>query len=123
MKKIFYWSPCLTKVGTYKSTINSALSLSKYSNKQFSIKVINVCGEWNEEKDILKNHNIGLINLGFNYFNYLPKNGFILSRFSYLVIIFLSIFPFLRMMKKRKSRLFNYPSYNNLTLDAELFFF
>ena len=50
MKKVFYWSPCLTKVGTYKATINSALSLSKYSGSDFSINIINSCGEWNSEK-------------------------------------------------------------------------
>ena len=54
MKKVFYWSPCLTKVGTYKATINSALSLSKYSGSDFSINIINSCGEWNSEKVFLK---------------------------------------------------------------------
>ena len=49
MKRIYYWSPCLNKVGTYKSTINSAISLAKYS-KKYEIKIINSCGEWNDEK-------------------------------------------------------------------------
>ena len=54
-EKIYFWSPCLSKnVGTYKSTINSAISLSKYSKGNYSVKVINVCGEWDDEKELLK---------------------------------------------------------------------
>ena len=51
MKEVYYWSPCLTEVGTYKSTINSAISLAKYSNKQYSVKIINTCGEWDSQKE------------------------------------------------------------------------
>ena len=34
MKTVFYWSPCLSKVGTVKSTLNSALALSKYTKEE-----------------------------------------------------------------------------------------
>ena len=44
-KTVFYWSPCLSKVGTFKSTINSALSASKYSKGKLSIKIINLLKE------------------------------------------------------------------------------
>ena len=30
-KTIYYWSPCLAKIATIKATINSAISLAKYS--------------------------------------------------------------------------------------------
>ena len=43
MKVIYYWSPCLTPVGTVKSTINSAVALSKY-NKDYQVKILNVFG-------------------------------------------------------------------------------
>ena len=76
MKKVYYWSPCLNKVGTYKSTINSAISLARYSKKKFKIKIINSCGEWNECKELFKSNNIELINFRFNFFNYLPKMVF-----------------------------------------------
>ena len=36
-------------------------------------------------------HDVELIDLGFNYFKYLPKLGFFGSRFSYL-IIFITLF-------------------------------
>ena len=50
MKKVFYWSPCLNRVGTLYSTINSAISIKKYSNK-FEPIIINSCGEWDEYLD------------------------------------------------------------------------
>ena len=53
MEKVYYWSPCLHKVGTYKSTINSAISLARYSKDIYNVKVINICGEWNEKKKII----------------------------------------------------------------------
>ena len=102
MKSVYYWSPCLNKVGTVKSTINSAISLSKYSKNQYKIKLINICGEWEDYKEILKKNNIDVINFNFNYFKYLPKKGFIQSRFSYLIMILFSIIPLYRLLKKDK---------------------
>ena len=55
-KSIYYWSPCLTKVGTVKSTLNSAISLAKYS-KSYNVKILNVFGEWSKYKDYLKKKN------------------------------------------------------------------
>jgi hypothetical protein len=60
MKTIFYWSPCLTKVGTVKSTVNSAIAVSKYSNEKYKVKIINTCGEWDAYSEIFKQNNIGL---------------------------------------------------------------
>jgi hypothetical protein len=37
MKKFFYWSPCLDKVGTYKAVKNSALAINKYSKNKFKV--------------------------------------------------------------------------------------
>jgi len=102
MKSVFYWSPCLEKVGTYKSTINSALSLGKYSSKNINVNIINVCGEWNKEKDLFKKNNVGLIDIGFNIFEYLPKSGYIKSRVSYFIIAVLSFFPLIKLLVKKK---------------------
>ncbi len=102
MKTIYYWSPCLTNVGTLKSTINSAISLSKYSNNKFKVKIINICGEWDEYKETYEKNNVEIENLSFNYFKFLPKNGFIPSRISYIIIIFLSFIPLLRLLKSKK---------------------
>ena len=74
-KTIYYWSPCLAKIATIKATINSAISLAKYS-KMYEVKIIDVCGEWSKYKNYLLSQNIKLVNLSFNYYNILPKNGY-----------------------------------------------
>lgn len=101
-KKIYYWAPCLNKVGTVISSLNSALAMSKYEKKQYDIYMINVFGEWNEYEKILKTNGVKIINLTFSYYNLLPKTGFILSRFSYWIIFFVSFFPLLFLLKKKK---------------------
>ena len=100
-KNIFYWSPCLNAVGTVKSTINSAIALSKYT-KDCNVFVINSCGEWNDYRDLFLKNSIGLIDLNFNYFKYLPKTGFIGSRLSYSIIFLFSFFPLLLLLKREK---------------------
>ena len=100
-KKIYFWAPFLNKVGTTKSTLNSAISLSKFSDK-YDIKIINVFGEWNDYSEIFKKNKIEKVDLTFNYYNFLPKTGFLFSRFSYLIIIFLSIIPLLKILKRNK---------------------
>ena len=91
-KSIYYWSPCLTNIATVKATINSAISLTKYSN-QYDVKIINVCGEWNKYKNYLLKKNILIENLCFNYFSLLPKNGLVKYRISTLIIFLVSLIP------------------------------
>tara|TARA_Y100000816_G_C26093896_1_gene578498 strand:+ start:182 stop:1336 length:1155 start_codon:yes stop_codon:yes gene_type:complete len=100
-KSIYYWSPCLTNIATIKATINSALSLTKYSD-QYDVKIINVCGEWNKYKNYLLENNISLENLSFNYYRFLPKNGFIKYRFSTFIIFLVSLFPLIFLIKRKK---------------------
>jgi hypothetical protein len=102
MKTVIYWSPCLNKVGTVKSTLNSAISLSNYSKKKYRVKIINSCGEWDEYLELFKKNNIDVINFKFKFFLFLPKNGFLKSRISYLIIVLFSIFPLIRILKKEK---------------------
>ena len=106
VKKIIYWAPCLNKVGTYYSTINSAISIEKYSKGSFKPVIINVCGEWNESEDLLKQNNVEIIKFyKKNFFKYLPKNGFLRSRFSYLTIAILSIIPLIKFLNKNKDEI------------------
>ncbi len=100
-KKVFYWSPHLNPVGTVKSTLNSALSLKKYSN-EYDVYLINVCGEWNNYEKFLSNNSINQIKLSFNYFKFLPKKGLISSRLSYFLIYIISFVPLLILLKKYK---------------------
>jgi len=101
-KKIYYWSPCLTKIGTIKSTINSAVAMANYGKVKYDIYLINSCGEWDDYIDYLKDKNVNLINFRFRIFKYLPKNGFLKSRISYILIYLFSFFPLLKLLKKNK---------------------
>ncbi len=100
-KKIFYWSPCLNNIGTIKSTVNSALSLTKYDQNN-EVYIINACGEWNEHQKLFSNNSIKFLKLNFDYFKFLPKEGYINSRLSYFLIYILSFVPLIRLLKNHK---------------------
>jgi len=102
-KKIYYWAPCLNSVGTVISTINSANAINQYS-KTNEAYIINSCGEWNEYLDQIENNSVKVINLTFNYFQFLPKKGFLGSRISYLIIFFISFMPLLILLKRDKPK-------------------
>lgn len=104
-KKIYYWSPCLNPVGTVISTINSSISLSKYSN-DFEVFVINSCGEWDKYKTIFSKNNVNVIDFKIKFFKFLPKTGFFKSRFSYIVIFVFSFIPLFLLLKKQKPNYF-----------------
>ena len=101
-KTIYYWSPCLNPVGTVTSTINSAISMKRYSKNFYNVFLINACGEWTQYENILKKNSINIINLNFNFFKFLPKKGYFNSRLSYIIIFFLSLIPLLRILKKEQ---------------------
>ena len=100
-KKIFYWSPCLSPVGTVISTINSSISISKYS-QEFEVSILNTCGEWDKFRPEFKREKIQVIDIGPKYYKFLPKNGFIQSRLSYILIFLISFIPLLIILKKKK---------------------
>jgi|TARA_B110000027_G_scaffold531_1_gene467 glycosyltransferase involved in cell wall biosynthesis len=100
-KTIYYWSPCLTHVGTIKSTLNSSIALAKY-NLDYEVVMLNVFGEWSLYKKYLNERGVKVKNLTFNFKNFLPKYGFIQSRFSYILISLISFIPLLILLKKKK---------------------
>ena len=100
-KTIYYWSPCLTNVGTIKSTLNSSIALARY-NSNYEVILLNVFGEWSDCKRYLNNNGVKVKDLTFNYNNFLPKYGFIKSRISYILISFISLLPLLILLKKKK---------------------
>ena len=85
-KKIIFWSPFLSNVGTKLAVLNSAMSLSK--NNTYKIYIFNVLGEFNG----FKNTKIEIINI-FNIERYLPKTK-IFSKF-FLILICIYSIPFL----------------------------
>ena len=100
MYKIFYWSPYLSNVATINNVLNSALSLAKY-NKKFEISLINVFGEWNVKKSLLKRNNIKIEKLTSLNIN-LPIIGYLRSRVYLFFIFFINFFPFLNLLKNKK---------------------
>ena len=88
--QICYWCPFLTHIATIDAVKNSAISLKKYS-KNNNIKILNSIGEW----DFLKknNKNLTIHNLQkLNIYKLLPKEGFLLSRISFLIVFILNFF-------------------------------
>ncbi len=98
MKKILFWCPFLTHVGTIKAVINYASSLNK--KRKFKTFIISAFGEWDELEDKLKKKNIKLIKI-FNYKWILPKYGF-LSKISLIFISIVSIIPLILIFKRQK---------------------
>ena len=122
MFNLIYWSPFVGNVGTIKSCINSAIAFKKFSKEKYNVKIINVCGEWDNFKDIIQKNNIQLINLSFNFIKYLPKTGFLRSRISYILIFLISFFPLLKLLKKERSSFFIAHLITSLPLFLNFFF-
>jgi len=101
--QICYWSPFLTHIATIDAVKNSAISIKKYliGEEKLDIKILNSCGEWNFFKN--NDENIDIYDIQkINLHKILPKKGFILSRFSFFIILLFNIFPLLRFIKKEK---------------------
>jgi len=103
-KNIFVWSPFTSKIGTTNNVINSSYSLIKFSKlKNFNIKLINVFGEWNNLSSEIEKKNIKTIKLNsIKSINQWNKEGFIKSRFSYILIFIFSFLPLLKLIKKEE---------------------
>ena len=99
--KIYYWSPFFTNIATIKAVIKSAESIKRYSKKKIDVALINSIGEWNNyEKKI--NPRVNIINLGkAKLINYLPKDSFLKSRISYLIIFFWNFFKLLKVVNNK----------------------
>ena len=121
--KIFYWSPFFTNIATIKAVIWSAESLIKfYKKEKIDVSLINSIGEWdNFEKQIDKNINI--INLNkIKLLDYLPKNGFIKSRISYIIIFFWNIIKLKNLVNKEEPNFLIIHLMTSLPIFLTLFF-
>jgi len=98
--QIFYWCPFLTHIATINAVKNSATSLKRYK-KDINVKILNSIGEWNFLKNNYDNINVENIQK-LNIYDLLPKEGFFRSRFSFLIIALLNLFPLLKIIKKEK---------------------
>ena len=97
-KTVYYWSPCLTNVGTIKSTLNSSIALAKF-NSNYEVILLNVFGEWSDYEKYLNEKGVKVKNLTFKFKNILPRYGFV-QRISYLLISLISFLPLLILLKE-----------------------
>ena len=91
-KKIFFWSPLLSHVGTINAVEKSAKALIRYLNCE--IYLINVFGEFDYLRD---NKDFIILNI-FSYRNW-PKTGF-LSKLIIYSFSLLSVFKLVKFYKK-----------------------
>ena len=101
--KLYYWSPFFSKIATEKAVINSIISVIRFSKKKIDPYLLNVIGEWdNEELEQsgikINKHDL----LKFKLIKYLPKFGFLKSRFSYILVFFFSIFKLHKFLKNKE---------------------
>ena len=124
-KNIFVWSPFTSKVGTINNVINSSYSLIKFSKlKNFNVKLINVFGEWNDLSSEIEKKNIKTIELNsVKFINQWNKEGYIKSRFSYIMIFIFSFLPLLKLIKKEKPNYLIAHLITSLPLMIVTFFF
>ncbi len=101
--KIYYWCPFLTNIATINSVIRSAKSLTKFSKSKKSneVSILNSSGEWDFQKKNINNINIKKL-YPFSFHKFLPKEGLIQSRFSFLIILIVNFFPLISKIKKDK---------------------
>ena len=103
-KKIIFWSPLISHVGTINAVLKSALSLSNRSG--YKIYVIDVIGEF---RSINKNDfkNIIFLNI-FNVSKYLPKTGVFSKLFLYLFSILAIPKLIFIILKQKPDFIFSY---------------
>lgn len=102
MKNIFYWSPFIGNVATIKAVINSAFSLSKFSNGKFLPYIINCGGEWDKFGNEFNNKNIQKIDLQSKFKINTKINGFLRSRIEFLKIFINCYFPLKSLLKTNR---------------------
>ena len=94
--KVAYWCPFLTNVATIKAVLNSVHGLVKYGSNSFRPIIINSIGEFN-------NCQYETISLNkTNFTKFLPKYGFLQSRFSYILIFLINFFSLKKFLRKEK---------------------
>ena len=68
----------------------------------YDVSVLNFFGEFNSQK-FNKTNKFNFINYyNLNLLKYLPSEGFIKSRFSFIVMFILGFFPLIKILKKKK---------------------
>tara|TARA_Y100000022_G_scaffold123047_1_gene106562 strand:- start:49 stop:1197 length:1149 start_codon:yes stop_codon:yes gene_type:complete len=99
--KLYYWCPFFSNIATEKAVINSIVAIKKFSNNKIDPILLDVIGEWELQKKKLDEKKIKKTDLlSFKIIHYLPKYGFLKSRFSYFIVLFISIYKLHKKLKK-----------------------
>ena len=107
MKKIFYWSPHLSRVATIKNVINSAKSIKVFNKNEINVSIIDAVGEWKKEKNQPQNSKINFIELpGLVLSKFLPITGFFKTRIIFLLILITKYSYLNKLLKKEKPEYF-----------------
>jgi len=102
MKNIYYWCPFIGNIATIKAVINSAYSLSKYSNNGFIPTIINSCGEWDRFNSTLNDKNI-IVKKFKNIFSINTNtSGYFKSRITNIKIFLSCFFSLKNTLKKNE---------------------
>jgi glycosyltransferase involved in cell wall biosynthesis len=98
-KKIYFWSPYNSKVGTVNSVLNSARSINKYSKNFLNPYLIDTTGEWDQ-----LNKEINIIHLRKDKFDLrkIKNKGFFWSRLFYILIFLFNFLKLKNLLKKDK---------------------
>ena len=103
MKKIFYWSPHISKVATVKNVVNSAFSLKKFKKEKIDVSILDVMGEWINHKEEFDLKNINYIKIsGFDISKLLPVSGYIKARIIYFFVLITKLFKLKKLIDKEK---------------------
>ena len=121
---ISYWAPYFDKIATVKSVKNSVKSLILFYKKPKNIDLVNFYGEWSNNKiENIDEKDLNYINFYSNkILSFLPKNSFLKSRISYLIIFLLGIYPLIKYLKKNKPNYFLVHLISSLPLTLLIFF-
>ncbi len=103
MKKIYYWSPHISRVATIKNVFNSAVSLARYTSEKLDVSIIDVFGEWKDLKEEMRSKNVNYIKLSkLDLSNFLPISGYFKGRLFYIFIFFFKILSLGKILKEKK---------------------
>ena len=99
MKKIFFWAPFNSNIGTIKSVINSVKSIKKYSGKKIKPVLIDATNEWKSYNGACE-----IIYLRKDKFDFrrIKNKGFFWSRLFYFNIFISCFFKLNNEIKKNK---------------------
>ncbi len=121
---ISYWAPYFDRIATVKSVKNSIKSLTLFYKKPKNIDLVNFYGEWSNNKiENIDDKDLNYINFYNNkILSFLPKNSYLKSRISYLIIFLLGIYPLIKYLKKNKPNYLLIHLISSLPLTVLIFF-